>query len=539
MKRFFTFLLMFACAMFVGVSCVKDQPDGPAEEVIDEVTPETFEIKFDESTKTCANVDFYCIPANKTKPYMVITSQEFNDDTIKNLISGANTVEAKLRQLLMRRAALNQLVWPVDNNALYKGDSNRYPKSATRTSNDEKVDVYVVGVKILQTADISNGDKLITSAELSTEIFTFEVPFLPYPVLTLGSLSGNLSHEEGSTTVSCTLENALDGYEVRCQCVEDNCNWVRPSYENGVLTIAYDKNPYAIPRQAKVSVEYGRYESKKENGEVKQVWKALVYEKTVTVTQEADPSAPKYTFEVEVIGSYFNKAVVNITPSDNALSDNVDYVARVHMPTSDWASVAVGNMKYPESNTYLNGKKENYNIKVEPRNLDINDKEEYYVYVYAVDKAHTAPISEVSYAKVIYTTEGTPKFRLEEKTVAEGDGAHYKVSDNGELIEVTKSGLIEIPFVIDNPIDGAAVYFNDGNMLQEKTFATNSAGDQYNVIGNNHFASTKDGKLMLTTSNYPSDWDKGYNPYVDISLKYTDADQTFCVTNTIRIRLKK
>lgn len=535
MKKIFTLLLMFACAMFIGVSCVQYHPDGPAKEVIDEVTPETFEIEFNESTRTCAHADYYCVPANKTKPYMLISNQEFEDETIKpNIDSNAKTVKAKLASLLQKRILIGELIYPVDNYALYKGDSKNYPKSATRTSNDEKVEIYVVGVKINEVKS-----QVVLDAELSTEVFTIEVPFKPYPVLTLGKTAVNVSSAAGSENVDCTLKNPVEGYEMRCECAEKSCKWVRPSYENGVLTIAYDENPYAISRKAEVVVEYGKYVEVKEGDNKKQVWEPLVYGKTVSIAQEANLTAPKYTFNLEVVGSYFNKVVVNITPSDNALADNVDYVARVHMPTSDWASVAVGNMKYPESNTYLNGKKENHIIKVEPRNLDIYDKEKYCVYVYAVDKDHTAPISEVSTAEVTYTTEGTPKLGFEEKEVAEGDGAHYKVFNNGGdwNIEVTKGGLIEVPFDVENPVEGAAVYFNDGNMVQEKTLS--AYDNDKGVVGNNGLVSTKDGKFVFTANDYPSNWDKTYPPYINISIKYTDVDQTFCVTQSIKVKLIK
>lgn len=534
MKKFFTLLLMLACALFVGVSCVQDQPDGPAAEVIDEVTPETFEIKFDEKTLTCANANFYCVPANKTKPYMMISSQELNDDNIKSMISGT-TIEQKLRSLLSNRVLSGVVVWPVDNNALYKGDSKNYSKAATRASNSEKVEVYVVGVKILATEDLGGGDKLVLEAELSTGVTTVQVPFLPYPVLTLGQLAVNLSSAEGSTTVDCTLENPVKGNEVRC---ESSASWVHPSYENGVLTIAYDANPYAISRKATVSVEYGKEETLEVSGKPEVIWVPLVYEKNIDIVQDANPDAPVYTFELEHVASYFNKVVVNITPSDNALADNVDYVAKVHTKGADWATVAANNMRYPENHTYLNGSLTGHAIKVSSSQLYIDNGDEYCVYVYAVDKAHTVPISEVTTLTVTHTTEGTPKLGFTAKEVTEGSGAHYKVfNDSGWVVEISKGGLIEIPFVIDNPIDGSDVYFNDGGMLQEKKLS--DYDNKFGVVGEGGLVSTKDGKLVFTANDYPSDWDKEWPPYISIGIKYTNESNDFCVTQQIKVRLLK
>lgn len=549
MKKIFTLLLMFACALFVGVSCVQDQPEGapeggagdvPEEEVIDEVTPETFEVKFVEPL-SCANVEYYCIPANKTKPYMLISSQEFNDDSVKGMISG-NTVEEKLKSLLKGRIEASQLWLPVDNNALYKGNSSNYPKLATRYSNTEKVEVYVVGVKVLETKTMLSGEQEIIAAELSTEVTTVEVPFLPYPELTLGQTAVEVSYEAGSTTIDCTLENPIEGNEVRC---ESSATWVNASYENGVLTVTYDENPASIVRKAELTVEYGKWEEITINKEVKTNWVSLVNEKVVTVTQGKNPTAPVYTFDIEFVESCFNKVVVNITPSADALKDNVDYVAKVHNKDYDWATVAANSMRYPDSHTYWNGEQTNFAIKVSPSQLFIEDGDEYCVYVHAVDKAHTAPISEVFVITVVYTTEGTPVLGFEEKEVVDGDGAHYKVYDNSAnnsgdwVVEISKGGLVEIPFVIENPIDGYDVYFNvylpGGDKLQEMSLS--DYDNRFGVVGEGGLVSTKDGKLVFTANDYPSDWDKTWPPYISLGIKYTNESDDFCVTQQIKVKL--
>ena len=133
--------------------------------------------------------------------------------------------------------------------------------------------------------------------EFTTPVYTFQVPLVPKPVLTITPLKNSVSYEAGTITLNYSVENAAEGDVVT---LSKDASWTTTTIENGKITIAYTANDSAKARTASLSFSYPNIDAST----------------VVTLSQEANPNAEVVTFSLEVTETHFDHVIVNVTPSN-------------------------------------------------------------------------------------------------------------------------------------------------------------------------------------------------------------------------------
>lgn len=356
-----------------------------------------FEVTFANVTTTSADVT--CTPKDLEATYLL---QKVNASALAN----AGTPEAWLETYLNGTgkwyATLYTGVYPEE------GKSNTY-------SCYEPAYILVVGAT-------RNDDYEYT---LTTPIHLYEIPLLPKPVLTINSLENNVTYEAGSLALEYSVEHAVEGVEVA---VSKTPEWVNVEIDEKNIYITYEKNEYASARAAKMTFSYDGADETR----------------TVVLTQEANPEAEVYTFELSVVESHFDHVIVNITPSN----ENVKYALK-GISKSDFEGYSYNgsDLTLQEKDltssyykpTFLTGSQENYRLDVGAYESSL----EWYIYVYAVTDDETTAISDV---KKVLVTINFDKPSLAFET------SPFEVSAEG--------GKYSVKYVLTNPVEGGVVKFN-------------------------------------------------------------------------------
>ena len=261
--------------------------------------------------------------------------------------------------------------------------------------------------------------------EFTTPVYTFKVPLVPKPVLTISELAHTVSHESGVITLNYTVEHSVEGV---LPTVSTTAGWVHTTIEAGKITIAYDANEYAKARTASLSFSY-------EGADAPQV---------VTIEQAANPNAETITFTLEVTESHFDHVIVNVTPSNT----NVKYaLSGVSKKDFEGYSYSGSDAKLQEDltspyykPTILTGTQTGYKLSVGPSDYSGWD---WYIYAYAVSDDETAATSDV--VKVLVTI-------VNDKPALSFEKAPFEVSAEG--------GVYKVKYIVSNPVEGGVVKFN-------------------------------------------------------------------------------
>ena len=261
--------------------------------------------------------------------------------------------------------------------------------------------------------------------EFTTPVYTFKVPLVPKPVLTISELAHTVSHESGVITLDYTVEHSVEGV---LPTVSTTAGWVHTTIEAGKITIAYDANEYAKARTASLSFSY-------EGADAPQV---------VTIEQAANPNAETITFALEVTESHFDHVIVNVTPSNT----NVKYaLSGVSKKDFEGYSYSGSDAKLQEDltssyykPTILTGTQTGYKLSVGPSDYSGWD---WYIYAYAVSDDETAATSDV--VKVLVTI-------VNDKPALSFEKAPFEVSAEG--------GVYKVKYIVSNPVEGGVVKFN-------------------------------------------------------------------------------
>lgn len=105
------------------------------------------------------------------------------------------------------------------------------------------------------------------------------------PVIKLESESIELGYGSGTETLACTIENPVDGVELKA---ESNAEWLQVSkITNGVIVYRFEENTKQESRVAKLAISYGKAATK-----------------TFTATQAASPAKPIILLSIET--AYLN-----------------------------------------------------------------------------------------------------------------------------------------------------------------------------------------------------------------------------------------
>ena len=231
----------------------------------------------------------------------------------------------------------------------------------------------------------------------------------------------------------------------------------------------------------------------------------------------------KPTFKIQVVETHFNCIVVNVIPSDL----EVDYVLNTMYVSKDengavveenWANVVVNEMKYPYNLQFYKGKLENYVIKMNPSQYDWCGYD-YYVYAFATNAEHTAPLSEPSVVTTTIDISDMPKLEWD----VEASGLVWNESAQRYDLKVAPGSTVVLHFIVNNPVEGAFVALNGTSLF-----------DNYNVVDGEPVFDNAAGTITFKIDAF--DTYKKYH-YVQPAFKYVNeaGDSWGIITPSLRI----
>ena len=476
-----------------------------------------FEVAFSEVS--CNYAAYTCTPADNEMLYLLASSQ----DLAQYGVAGETPAELMTNYVNML-ASYGMLSGEADQWFVYQGANTEMPKEASRWSAEESVAVYAVGLTVTVGEIDPETEMPIVNAALTTAVHVWDVPFLPYPTLTIaeGELTHNVTAAAGEVVINCVLENPMEGVEVEAQ---TDAAWVTPSYADGKLTLAYEANTAAVSRRAKISVAYGYYTEPIE----------------ITLNQEKNPDAQAITLEVKVTGTAFNGIWVDVTPSDktvtyamNYQSPNKDWETGAELPT-DWASVAENLLSYTGNATFHEGDLTGHFIKMNPSNYEWYGVE---YYVYAVAVAATSEettdwqgnpktewtvnqiLSDIAYDKATIDVSNMPSLEWD---LTKNPELVWNESAERYDLEVVENSTLVLHYIVNNPVDGGVVKLN-GNSLY----------DSFNVVDGEPVVDNAAGTVTIKVDKF--DTAKNYH-YVSPSFTYTNAEGDTWGITTPSLRL--
>ena len=469
-------------------------------------TPDNKEFSVEFSEVGARYAACVCTPVDSKMLYLLVSSQELGQYGVQG-----ETLEELMKNYIQLLATNYVLTTQPDYYFVYQGANTEMPKYVFRSSAEESVTVYAVGFKATKTEEAY--DMLIaTEAELATPVNYWEVPFLPYPALTVpeNQLTHNVSSAAGKLVIDCVLENPqTDGSEV---IISSEATWATATWADNKLTIAYEANTAAVARRAKIAVQYGNYTDPFE----------------ITVNQEKDANATAITLNITVKETHFDKIVVDIDSSD----DNAYYALNTLVqPTDwetgapaevDWVSEAENLISYPGTAVFLQGDQTGYEIKMNPSNYEWTGYN-YYVFGFAVamNEDNTKPVAQLGYVAYTLTTvdaRDMPVLTWD----AEKSGLTWNENYERYELEVVEGSTVKLYFNVTNPVAGASVKLNgtlyDGN----------------NVVNGEPIIDNAEGSITLNIDTF--DTAKKYH-YISPSFKYTnEADDNWGIrTPSLRI----
>ena len=463
----------------------------------------SFSVEFLNVTPQMAQ--YVCTPVDNEMLYLLVSSQDLGNYGVQ----GETPVEMmnNYAQLL---AANYMLLAQPDFNFVFKGANTEMPKEASRWSAEESVTVYAVGFKATKTEE-ADGMVFATEYELATSVHVWNVPFLPYPSLTIAEadLNKTVASAAGEVTIDCAIENPVEGTEVL---VETEATWVTASYADGKITLAYEANTAAVARRASIAVSYGWFTNPTE----------------IILVQEKDANAQAITLNIEVTGTQFNGIWVNVTPSDanvtyalNQCAVEKDYETGAELPM-DWMGVAENLLSYPGNATFHKGTLTNHFIKMNPSNYKWSGYD-YYVYGVPVEATSeestdywgnpqvnwtvTQILGEVAYTK---TTIDASKMPSLEWDLTKTEGLVWNETNERYDLEAVEGSTVVLHFNVINPAEGAFVALNGTSLY-----------DSYNVVDGEPVIDNAAGTVTLKIDKF--DTAKKYH-YVSLTFKYTNAE---------------
>lgn len=260
--------------------------------------------------------------------------------------------------------------------------------------------------------------------EFTTPVYTFKVPLVPKPVLTISELAHTVSHESGVITLDYSVEHGVEGV---LPTVSTNAGWVNITIEAGKITIAYDANEYAKARTASLSFSYEGADAPQD----------------VTIEQAANPNAEIVTFTLEVTESHFDHVIVNVTPSNTSVKYALKGISKSDFEGSSYNSSDATLQERDLTSSYykptiLTGAQTGYKL-----SIVASKAEDWYIYAYAVSEDETAAASDVVKTMVLINYD---------KPTLSFEKAPFEVSAEG--------GVYKVKYIVSNPVEGGVVKFN-------------------------------------------------------------------------------
>ncbi len=464
----------------------------------------SFTVEFSNVTPQMAN--YVCTPVDNEMLYLLASSQDLGQYGVQG-----ETPTELMQNYINMLASYGMLTGEADQWFVYQGANTEMPKEASRWSAEESVAVYAVGISITATGETDESGAPIVNTALTTAVHAWEVPFLPYPTLTIAEadLNKTVPAAAGEVVINCGIENPVEGTELM---IETEATWVTPSFADGKITLAYEANTAAVARRASIAVSYGYYTNPTE----------------IILTQEKDANAQAITLQVEVVGTQFNGIIVNVTPSDanatyalNNCAVEKDWETGAELPM-DWVAKAEELLNYTGTATFHKGTLTNHFIKMNPSNYEWYGYD-YYVYAVAVDATSEETtdyqgnpktnwtvnqiLGDVAYAK---TTIDASKMPSLEWDLTKTEGLVWNENNERYDLEVVENSTVVLHFIVNNPVEGAFVTLNGTSLY-----------DSYNVVDGEPVVDNAAGTITFNIDKF--DTAKNYH-YVSPTFKYTNAD---------------
>ena len=391
---------------------------------------------------------------------------------------------------------------------------------------EDKAYLAVVGIN-KKDSDLKSG---VDNSVLATVVHIFEVEKLPAPSVTLSASEVETEPAEGSLSVDVAVENPCEG--VLSASVDWSVSWLTPTVEDNKLNIVCAENPYAVSRNAVVTVNYTYTVNVMQYG-MEMVAMEINSTATVKVSQKANPNAENVTFKIEVTETHFDHMIVNVTPSNLGTTyvlGNVQQMGFEDAYKGDWFDFAVSQAS---SETYQ-GVQTGLRLDIEDYyKADDDDPAswKYWVYAYAVAEGNVA--GEISMTLVQVTND--------QPYIACPEG--FTLNDGTFNLDVYgKGGDYVVKLNVENaPAEGYALKVYDSatwKRADEIVLKDEQLNHATAVFGNGQKISIKDGYLYFTVNDYPADWNESWDPHASFSLYLTNAENTKSLANyTVRVRL--
>lgn len=457
---------------------------------------------------TCGSAQYTCTPVDNEMLFLLASTQDLGQYGVQG-----ETPQELMKNYAEMLAMYGMLNGEADQWFVFKGATTEMPKDASRFNAEDVVSVFAVGISVTVGEMDPETQMPAISVEYLTPVHAWDVPFLPYPTLTVpeAQLTNNVSAAAGELVLDCVLENALsDGSEVT---LSTEATWVHPTWADNKLTIAYDANETAVARRAKIAVQYG--------------WWTNPFE--VTVIQEKNADATAITLNITVKETHFNSIIVDIDCSDdnawyalNTLAQPKDWETGAPLEV-DWTTEAENIISYPGQTKFLQGDQSGYVIKMNPSNYEWYGYD-YYVFGFAVtmnedNTAATAQIGEVASVLTKVDASDMPVLTWD----VEKSGLVWNETNDRYDLEVVEGSTVVLYFNVENPVEGAAVKTNGATLY-----------DSNNVVDGEPVIDNAAGTVTLKIDKF--DTAKNYH-YVNVTFKYTNAEEDMWGITTPNVRI--
>uniref|UniRef100_UPI0040575A95 BACON domain-containing protein n=1 Tax=Alistipes sp. TaxID=1872444 RepID=UPI0040575A95 len=342
----------------------------------------------------------------------------------------------------------------------------------------------------------------------STPIHIFEVEALPQPEVSVSATENVVEATAGTLSLDVTIKNPYGEDDVVTAGGWNVPEWLTVAYENGKVNVTYAENPYAKARTAEFDVTYTYKVMVSMYGETYP--QEVPVNATVKVEQKANPNVTPVTFTITVKETHFNKIVVDVVPSDA----NAYYVLGTDSKSTvnnyaQWGDAWNAVCEYALGGTPLQGTQTNYEFSIDTRYASDESDWTYYVYAFQTDANCTVVAGEPSYVETTITNDA-PQTVLKHSALVEKDENEY------ELVVTGQGGEYSIDFDFVNPVADGKLRFNAYPYTTEDVDTSNGVlGNEGKITIDN-----ENKKITFTVNDYPADWNKTYDPYVNIGFIY-------------------
>lgn len=413
------------------------------------------------SDKTPLTSYFTCTPNDPTEFYLI-------EKVEKSAIASMNE-EASWEE--------NVVAWATEmvKYGYEEGMTGEYPTAEQKELNPEinsfpntgvEAYVYVIGYS------------LDTAHPELTAIGLYTPEFLPAPVLNIDS-SYETSHAAGSKEFDITIENAIEGATLTAVSSEA---WLKATLDGSKLKVEFEANAYSKPRTATVALSYEKNRETFATAALK-------------VTQSKNPNAEVYTFQLEVVETHWDHAIVKVTPSNKS----VKYVVgSVYKGTYDNGydgsdDVFMTSAAKDDEKFVFTGDQTSCKV---PVNTNYHGFENWYFYVFAVNNDEDAAISDLNKILVEQVTNDKPSISWE--------------SDE-QLSVPAEGGTFVLKYKFSAPDPNGGVKINGGTVF-----------DTYKLLKVNPPVINEE-ECTVTVEINPYDSSKKYH-YVNVGITYYNKE---------------